>query len=92
MDDELERIAGAEGTLSPEDLVRFRGVLAYKELRLAWADVEEARRAKLAAIEDYERVREEHERVTKDLEAVLVVLDRAEERARRAARMFAGEG
>ncbi len=68
-----------------------RGRMALKELRLAWADAEEARRAKLAAIEEHERVREEHERVREDLEAVLVMLDRAEERARRAARMFAGE-
>lgn len=72
--------------------------MALKELRLAWADAEEARRAKLAAIEEYERVqeerervREEYERVREDLEAVLVMLNRAEERAARAARIFAGE-
>ncbi len=82
--DELERIAGAEGTLSPEDLERFRSRMANKEVRLALADLEEAVRAKEAALEEYKRVSEE-------LEAVLVMLDRAEDRVRRAAKIAAGE-
>ena len=82
--DELERIAAAEGALSAEDHERFRGWMSHKEMRLALADLDEALRAKAAALEEYERVRE-------DFEAVLVMLDRAEERVRRAAKIAAGE-
>jgi hypothetical protein len=97
--DELERIAAAEGALSPEDLERFRGRMADKELRLALADFEEAIRAKVAALEDYKRVKGEFEAVSeefmavrKELEAVLVMLDRVEDRVRRAAEIATGEG
>lgn len=89
--DELERIARAERAFSPEDLERFRGVMARKELSLAEADLEEARILKEAALEERERLRREYERVTEDLEAALTILARVKERARRAAKIVAGE-
>jgi hypothetical protein len=77
MDDELERIARGESSLSPEDLERFRGRMACKELRLALADLDEAIRTMEAAREEYQRAR--------------VMVDRAKEYVRRAFKIRADE-